>query len=215
MNDRRAVLVGICKASRSFATFPILYTRYQQALQFSPQERRWMPFVLVKMQEGASAKEVCAAIKKRTGLQALTREEFSWKTMSHYLRRTSIPQNFGITIALGFVVGCAIAGQTFYSFVQENRNQYGALKAMGVTNKTIIAMVLLQGFVVGALGFCMGLGLASLFGLATQNTQVSFFMPWHVPVLTATAIGVIVLLATIVSIRPVLKLEPAVVFQGG
>ena len=39
-------------------------------------------------------------------------------------------------------------------------------------------------------------------------------MPWQVPVLTAASIVVIVVLATLVSIRGVLKLEPAVVFQG-
>jgi putative ABC transport system permease protein len=75
MNDHRAILVGICKASKTFSTFPVLYTRYYQALQFSPQERRWMTFVLVKLQQGASAKEVCAEIKERTKLLALTRDD--------------------------------------------------------------------------------------------------------------------------------------------
>ena len=36
MNDHRAVLVGVCKASQTFQTFPILYTRYSQAMQFVP-----------------------------------------------------------------------------------------------------------------------------------------------------------------------------------
>ena len=40
MNDHRAVVVGVCKASDTFQTFPILYTRYNQALQFVPQARR-------------------------------------------------------------------------------------------------------------------------------------------------------------------------------
>lgn len=173
-----------------------------------------MTFALVKLDEGASAKDVCAAIRERTGLEALPRSDFSWKTMSYYLRRTSIPQNFGITIALGFIVGCAIAGQTFFSFVQENQNQYGALKAMGVTNWTIVRMVLLQAFVVGSVGFCLGQGLACLFGAATQGTQISFFMPWQVPVITAVSIVVIVLLATAVSLGRVLRLEPAIVFKG-
>jgi putative ABC transport system permease protein len=214
MNDHRAILVGICKASKTFSTFPVLYTRYYQALQFSPQERRWMTFVLVKLQQGASAKEVCAEIKERTKLLALTRDDFGWRTIDHYLKRTSIPQNFAITILLGFVVGCAIAGQTFYSFVLDNLNQFGSLKAMGVTNGTIVGMVLLQGSIIGAIGFCLGIGLANLFGVLTANTQVSFLMPWQVPVLTAGSVALIVILASLISIRRVLTLEPAVVFQG-
>ena len=214
MNDHRAILVGVCKASRTFSTFPILYTLYNQAVQFTPQERCSLSFVLVKLKDRAQAQQVCADIAARTRLLALTREDFGWKTISHYLQRTSIPQNFAITILLGFVVGCAIAGQTFYSFVLENLNQFGSLKAMGVTNGTIIGMVLLQGFVIGAVGFCLGIGLASLFGLLTQNTQVSFFMPWQVPVMTAVSVAVIVFLASLISVRRVLVLEPAVVFQG-
>ena len=136
------------------------------------------------------------------------------RSIGHYLRRTSIPQNFATTVILGFIVGCAIAGQTFYSFVLENLKQFGSLKAMGVTNGTIVGMVLLQGCVIGTIGFCLGVGLASLFGVLTQNTQVSFFMPWQVPVLTAVSVALIVFLASLISVRRVLILEPAAVFQG-
>jgi putative ABC transport system permease protein len=38
MNDRRGVLVGVCKASRTFQTFPIVYTRFSQAVLFAPTE---------------------------------------------------------------------------------------------------------------------------------------------------------------------------------
>jgi putative ABC transport system permease protein len=214
MNDHRAILVGICQASRTFQTFPVLYTRYQQALQFIPQERRVLPFVLVKAEAGVAKEEVCSRIQQQTGLNALTREEFMWKTIGYYMRRTSIPQNFTITVVLGFIVGCAIAGQTFYTFVLENLNQFGSLKAMGVRNKRIVGMVLVQGVVVGATGYCLGVGLASLFGVVTRNTEVSFFMPWQVPVITAGAVALIMALASLVSVRRVLRLEPAIVFQG-
>src|SRR6516165_8398423 len=48
MNDRRAVLVGVCKASAPFTTLPVLYTRYSQAARFVPRERYLMSFVLAK-----------------------------------------------------------------------------------------------------------------------------------------------------------------------
>jgi putative ABC transport system permease protein len=214
MNDHRAVLVAICKASPTFQTFPILFTRYHQALEFIPQERRVLSFILVKGQPGTALSTVCANIRAQTGLQALTRQEFEWKTMQYYLAYTGIPMNFAITVGLGFIVGCAIAGQTFYTFVLENLNQFGALKAMGVSNRRVLGMVLIQGLVVGAVGFGLGIGLASLFGFLTKNTQIAFFMPWHVPVLTAVAVALIMALASVISSYRVLLLEPAVVFQG-
>jgi putative ABC transport system permease protein len=39
-------------------------------------------------------------------------------------------------------------------------------------------------------------------------------MPWQVPVLTAVAVFVIVLLASLLSIRKVLVVDPAIVFRG-
>jgi putative ABC transport system permease protein len=214
MNDHRAVLVGVCKASPTFQTFPILYTRYHQALQFIPQERRVMSFVLAKAEPGVPAREVCERIRGQTGLEAVPADEFAWQTISYYLARTGIAINFGITVLLGFIVGCAIAGQTFYTFVLENLNQFGALKAMGVTNLRIIRMVLVQGLVVGVLGYSLGVGLATLFGVATRNTEISFFMPWQILVGTAAAVGIIVMLASLVSVWRVLVLEPAIVFRG-
>ena len=40
MNDHCANVVGICVASPTFQTFPVIYTSYTQALKFAPQERR-------------------------------------------------------------------------------------------------------------------------------------------------------------------------------
>ena len=87
-----------------------------------------------------------------------------WLTLGYFMRRTGIMVNFSITVALGFIVGCAIAGQTFYTFTLENLNQFGSLKAMGVSNLRIIGMVLTQAFAVGLIGYCLGVGLAALFG---------------------------------------------------
>jgi putative ABC transport system permease protein len=214
MNDHRAVLVGICKASRTFQTFPVLYTRYHQALNFIPQERRVLTFVLAQPEAGLPVQEVCRRIQDQTGLRALSRDDFAWNTIRYYLRRTGIPINFGITVTLGFIVGCAIAGQTFYTFVLENLNQFGSLKAMGVSNLRLVGMVVFQGFVVGAIGYGLGVGLACVFGELSRNTELSFFMPWQILLGTAAAVAVIVVLSSLVSIRKVLVLEPAIVFRS-
>src|SRR5438093_73101 len=163
MNDRRAVLVGVCKASAPFTTLPVLYTRYSQAARFVPRERNLMSFVLVKPQEDLTAKEVCQRIQERTGLMALTQEQFFWKTIAYFLGSTGIPVNFGITIALGFIIGVAIAGQTFYLFTVENLKQFGSLKAMGLSNARLVGMILLQAVVVGALGYSLGIGVTAIF----------------------------------------------------
>ncbi len=215
MNDRRAVIVGITKASRTFQSFPILYTRYSQAVRFAPPERKVLSFVLANPQPGLDARAVCRRIETQTGLQALTRDDFLWKTIRYYLAKTGIPVNFGVTVLLGFLVGTAIAGQTFYLFTVENIRQFGALKAMGTSNWTILLMVLSQAFNVGLVGYGVGVGLAAGFGWwSGTTTRLSFFMPWQVLALTAAAVFFIVLAASVLSIRKVLVVDPAIVFRG-
>jgi putative ABC transport system permease protein len=216
MNDRRAVIVGITKASRVFQSFPIVYTRYSQAIRYAPPERKVLSFVLADAASGQDSAEVCRRIEAQTGLQALTRERFIWKTIRYYLEKTGIPVNFGITVFLGFLVGTAIAGQTFYLFTVENIRQFGALKAMGTSNGTILMMVLAQALQVGVIGYGVGVGLAALFGFAISGgrSRLSFFMPWQVLAITAAAVFVIVLLASLLSIRKVLVVDPAIVFRG-
>jgi putative ABC transport system permease protein len=216
MTDHRAVLVGICKVSPPFQTFPVVFTRYSQSLAFAPRERNLMSFVLAEPQAGYSSETVCRQIRECTGLQALTREEFIWKTIRYYIRWTGIPVNFGITVGLGFIVGAAVSGQTFYLFIVENLKQFGALKAMGLTNARILGMSLLQALVVGSIGYGIGMGMTMIFFQTTKNLPHlrAFGMPWQVMVGTAAAVALIALLACLLSIRRVWVLEPAVVFRG-
>lgn len=215
INDRRAVIVGICKASAPFQTFPVLFARYSVATQYAPPERNVMPLVLVKAKPQTDPVRLCRDIEQRTGRLALTTSQFAWKTVGYYIKSTGIPVNFGITVALGFIVGTAIAGQTFYLFTIENLKQFGNLKAMGVTNWRIIQMILLQASIVGLLGYGIGIGLsAGFFELTKDVTHLAGFQtPWQVALLTAVAVTFIVVLSSLLSIRRVLVLEPAVVFR--
>src|SRR5262245_22053106 len=215
LTDHRAELVGICKAGSPFTALPIVYTRYSQALDFAPPERRLMAFVLATGQPGIPTEEVCRRIHEETGLQALTRSQFSWKTVGFILATTGIPVNFGITVLLGFIVGVAIAGQTFFLFTLENLKQFGALKAMGLTNRRIVRMILTQALLVGLIGYGVGIGLTAGIFEATKDVIAlkGLYLPWQVMVISGGAVLLIVALASLLSIRRVLVLEPAVVFR--
>jgi putative ABC transport system permease protein len=216
MNDRRAVIVGICDASAPFATFPVMFTRYSNALHYVGPERRTLSFVLAQPQPGVPTGEVCARIEQATGLRATTGEGFSWQTIFYYVKNTGIPVNFGITIAVALIVGTVVAGQTFYIFTLENLKQFGALKAIGVTNGRLVGMIVLQAAVVAAIGYALGIaGCAGFFEATTHRTATrGFFLLWQIMAGTGGVILAIVVLASLLSVRKVLVLEPAIVFRG-
>jgi len=214
MNDRRAVVVGVCRASQTFQGFPVIYTRYSRALQFIPPRRKVLSFILAGNHPDYSLDEAAGSVIERTGLLAVTRDQFFWMTIRYYLGETGIPINFGITVLLGFLVGTAVAGQTFYLFTVENLDQYATLKAMGATNSLIASIVLQQALLVGFVGYGTGAGLAALFGVFARATdRLEFFMPWHVLVGTGVAVLFIVLLTAMLSLRRLFRLDPAEVFR--
>jgi putative ABC transport system permease protein len=214
INDRRAVVVGLCKVSRTFQSQPVIYTTYTRATTFAPRERKLLSFVLVKAKEGEDLKSLCERIRQKTGLAAYTAQEFKDLTYDYYMKNTGIPINFGIAVALGFIIGTAIAGQTFYNFTLENLRYFGTLKAMGATNGVLLRMILLQALMVGALGYGLGVGGASLFGYLFRETELSFRLTRELLFVSAGAIMIIVILSALISIRRVIRLEPAIVFKA-
>jgi putative ABC transport system permease protein len=215
MNDHRVTIVGISDPSPPFLSVPIMHTRYSEAVNFLGRERTQLSFIIARALPGTTPSELTARIVDATSLRARTTRQFMWDCIRYYLKNTGIPVNFGITILVALVVGTVVAGQTFYLFTVENLKQFGALKAMGVTNPRLVGMILLQAASVAALGFSLGTGMAAIFfeifrhKLATRG----IVLWWECATLTGACILFVAVVASFLSIRRVLVLEPAEVFR--
>jgi len=214
LNDHRAVVVGICRVSRTFQSQPVVYTTYTRATTFAPMERKLLSFIQVKAKPGLTPRQLADRIAKHTGLAAYTKPEFENITINYFMKYTGIPVNFGIAVLLGFLVGTAIAGQTFYNFTLENLKYFAALKAMGATNLKLLVMVVVQALLVGGLGYGLGTGAAAAFGnYFGTRTELAFRLPWQILAGTGAAIAVICTFAALLSLWKVVRLQPAVVFK--
>lgn len=214
LNDRRAYVAGICNTSRTFQSQPVIYTTYNNATTISPLVRDVLTFVLVKAKKGEDVEQLCAKIQRETGYAALTTNGFKELTMLYYAKYTGIVVNFGVAIVLGFIIGIAVAGQTFFNFTLDNLRYFGTFKAMGADNRLLTRMVLLQALMVSAIGWGIGIGAASLFGFALHKTELSFNLPWWLYLISLFSLICICLLASYFSIRKVKQLDPAIVFKS-
>ena len=213
LNDHRGVVVGIAKVSRTFQSQPVIYTTYNRATAFAPRERKLLSFIMVKAKDGQNIRELSDRISA-TGLKALTHEEFINVTIDYFLVNTGIPINFAIAVILGFIVGTAVAGQTFYNFTLDNMKYFGALKAMGARNGLLLRMIILQSLVVGLVGYGLGVGIASTFYFVSKTSELAFKLPWQLLIISAGAVTFICIFAAILSMRKIVALEPAVVFRS-
>lgn len=216
LNDHRVTIVGISDASASFQSFPIMHARYSEAVQFQGRERKQLSYVLANPVRGLTPEQLCARIEKATGLRARTSDQFRWDCIRYYLKNTGIPVNFGITIFIALVVGTVVAGQTFYLFTIDNLRQFGTLKAMGVANATLIGMILLQALTAGSIGFAIGTGMEVTFveiflqKIATRG----LILFWQSVAISAACIVFVIVIASLLSVQRVLKLEAATVFRA-
>lgn len=215
LNDQRAVILGMADTIPAFTSTAVLYTKYSRALNFVPGTRNRMSFVLVGITEGETPEAVAQRIEAQTGLKAETREEFARAGVDFIIQNTGIPTNFGITVILGFVVGVAIVGLTFSLFIRDNIKQFGALKAIGVTNAKIRRMVVAQASLVGFIGYALGvLGTVWFMWSFSGNPFFKgFYIPWQIPLISMVAVVIILAITGWLSLRSVLKTEPAAVFR--
>jgi putative ABC transport system permease protein len=217
LNDRRAVVVGLVQAGVQFSSQVSIYTRYSAALGYAPGGRKRLTFVIAKSAPGYPASKVASNITKATGLKAMDSTSFAKASSDYVIYNTGIPISFGTVVFLGVIVGIVVVALTFTLFIRDNIKQFASLKAIGLSSPRLIGMVLLQGSVVGAMGYGLGLGAATaLVNLGAQNSLAlrGFYVPWTVAVFAAVVVVLIISAAGLIAIRKVLITDPATVFRG-
>lgn len=216
INDNRVTIAGETRALTTFAGLPIVYMKYTDAISITPPERNKLSFVLVGAREGVSDAELAERIETATGLRALTRDQFARAGVDFIINNTGIPLSFGIAIGLGVVVAVVITALTLAMFITENLKNFGALKAIGVTNRQILQMVMAQAWLVGFIGYGLGIGGTAAFIFFGRNdpSLQGFSLHWQVVAGAALAVFIIVTASAFFSVRRVLKMDPAIVFRG-
>lgn len=212
MNDLRGVVVGICKEAANKDSLPTIYTTYSRAMNYAVAQRKMLSFVLVKAKAGFDIPSVIRNIRRWTGLAAYTREEFEQMTLWFVLKNTMAFTLFGISALIGFAIGGIISGQTFRNFTLENLRYFGVMKAMGATDGMLLRMIMTQAFAAGIIGYGIGIGLVSIFG-AALGSRLPFRVSWTLLTSSAAAVVTLCVLASALSVRKVMRLEPASVFK--
>jgi len=214
INDYRVKVAGRSKTFQRFPPRPLLYATISNAKRFLLPERRMLTFVLVRAVSGVSPETLAQRIERATGLKARTADDFKADTVQWYLTNSEDVGDIVSMLSIGMLVGFGVTGVMLYMFTTDNIRQYAVLKAMGASSRLLLTMVLAQAGLCGLIGTGLGLGLCSLVGEAAVAIERPFRMMWFTPLLGGITVILVSLVAAAISIRPVFKLEPAIVFAG-
>ncbi len=216
LNDNRGVIVGIATVPTGalFGT-PTLYTTYYRAIQYIPSMRFTISYVLVEPKAVSDIPYIKQQVAQ-LGYLALTNQEYQ-NAISNYLKfKTGIGTNTLLMTVIAFFVGLSISGQTFYTFIIENLEHFGALKAMGAKGRVLVYVIVFQAGFTALVGYGLGVGLSTLLIFVAQLR-----LPEYASRVTYSNLGlafVMVLIIASVSgyagVRRVLKIEPFEIFRG-
>ncbi|MGO8735791.1 MAG: ABC transporter permease [Terriglobia bacterium] len=216
LNDNRGVVVGIAKVSTSgLYGIPTLYTTYERAIQYIPNPRFTISYVLVEPKSASDIPQIKQQVEA-LGYRARTKEEFMKNTEDFFLYKTGGGTNLLIMMLISFIVGLSLSGQTFYTFILENLERFGALKAIGEKSRDMVFMILFQATFTAFTGFGLGIGLCLLLIILAKLR-----LPSYAAMVTfsnlAISFGMVVVIAAVSSyfaVRRVLKIEPFDIFRG-
>jgi len=216
LNDHRGVIVGIARvAANGLNGVPTLYTTYSRAIEYIPTTRFTISYVLAQAKSDAAVAGIKQQVAK-LGYVALTKDEFNKQITNFYTYKTGIGTNILLMTVISFIVGLSISGQTFYTFILENLEKFGALKAIGAKGRELVYMILFMATFTALTGYGLGVGLVTLMiwiARARLPNYAAMITFWNL----GLALGMVILIAGIssyVGVRKVLKIEPFDIFRG-
>lgn len=207
INGRRAVVVGIADVTQGFYPQGIIFTSIHNFKYFTSLNRKIIGFIAAKTKPGANIDEVLKKINSFPMLNGLTRDQIEWRMSKSFLK-TGILINFGLSVALGIIIGFSIAGQIFYIMTLQNLMYYALIKAIGGNQKLVTQMILIQTAIVSMIGFLLGTGATILWGVAIQKTTLAFYFPWQLLAFTGFIVLIIGLFTASLSIHKVFHTDP-------
>jgi putative ABC transport system permease protein len=216
INDHRGVVVGLAAAPiTGLFGIPTLYTTYRRAIEYIPSTRYTLSYILVEPKSADRIPQIQDDVR-RLGYRALTADEFVRQITLFYVLRTGLGTNILMMTAISFLVGLSISGQTFYTFILENLERFGALKAIGAKGRDLVQVILFQAFLTSLTGYGLGVGLCTLL-IALAKIRLpdySSVITYTNLVLALVMVLVIAAISSYVGIRKVLRLEPFDIFRG-
>jgi putative ABC transport system permease protein len=216
LNDNRGVVVGIAKVNTSglYGT-PTLYTTYERAVQYLPNPRYTISYVLVEPKSPSDVERIKEQVQT-LGYLALTKDEFMQRTADFFVYKTGGGTNMLIMVLISFVVGLSISGQTFYTFILENLERFGALKAIGARSRDLVVMILFQATFASLTGYGLGVGLSvlSIWLARARLPSYAAMLSFGNLAIGFVMVAIIAGISSYVGIRRVLRIDPFEIFRG-
>ena len=213
--NSRARAVGTIQDFGTFLGTPYAFTSYGDAVRYigiRPEQTYMLAVHLRPGSDVQAAKELLAA--RLVDADVWTRDEFARSSAMFWIIKTGAGGALLTAALLGFVVGLVVVSQNIYATTMENLEEYATLKAMGASRGYVRRVVLAQALASGVIGSLLGIALVFPAARGIRGFVSWVYTPFWLPIAIIGTGLLMCCLASIVSIRKALSVEPARVFRA-
>jgi putative ABC transport system permease protein len=210
----RARVVGFTQGILGFLVTPYVFTTIDRAGEYLDRSSQDASYFLVQLADGASPHEVCRRIRERLpDLEAYTRNEYASISIGYWMKRTGLGISFGAATALGLLVGLIIVAQTLYASVLDRIVDFGALKAIGATERQVRGVILQQAISLAIVGSILGLVCVLFAQRLISTPQAPISIPWYISLGSCLMVTAVCLIASLLPYWRVRSVDPTMVLQ--
>lgn len=217
INGIRIKVTGLSDGIRSFQGNPMIFTNLDTARSIGHLRPDDIHYVVVSVQPGAVKDDVLGrlrALGESDHVEAYTTADFSFRAQDYWLRSTGAGTALALAALMGLIVGVVVAAQVLYTSTIEHLKEYGTLKAIGASNFQVAVAIVSQA-VAWALpahllaGALLLIAMANIEGKGIHLSIEPVTYGW-----LGLGTVIICVLASILSVWRVMRVEPADVFKG-
>ncbi|MDQ2841998.1 MAG: ABC transporter permease [Acidobacteriota bacterium] len=214
-NNLHAHVVGETSGFSSFLGSPYVFTSYDDAAKYIQLGRGETMFLLLKLQPGVRVNAVKRQLRARfPDVDIWTRGEFSRRARWYWITQTGAGGAILMAALLGFFVGLAIVSQAIYATTMENIEEFATLKAIGGSRRFITGVIVSQALMCGFGGYLLGTLVTAPMVRAALASIPWVYTPWWLPLGALIPTLGMCILASILSVKAALRVEPARVFRA-
>lgn len=209
---RKLRVVGLAKDTTSILTTIAFvdYATFARAADLSGTAS----YVLIWPRKGLPPGDLAGRLERDYPITAQTRERFS-EQERRVISDMSTSLIRGMTV-IGFIVGLAVAGLSMYTATTARLREYAVLKAIGMRNAGLYALISRQAFITVTAGLAFALALLwALSAVVTRlSDSTSFVLTMGSLAQAITLTAAIAVLAALAPARRVARLDPASVYRS-
>ncbi|HYN77348.1 MAG TPA: ABC transporter permease [Lamprocystis sp. (in: g-proteobacteria)] len=214
INERRQRVIGFTQGIRSFTTFPWIFTGLPNARALMDFTTGQSNYVIGTFAPGADPATVRDTLTRNLPrVDVYLSADFAARTLNYWMFTTGAGTSVLVSAVLGLLVGMVIVAQVLYATTVDHLAEFGTLRAMGAPRAFIYKVILGQAVISGTLGHIPGIAVSMLIARASEAGAAVILVPVLLAVELYGVTLTMCILASFVSIRKAMDIDPAMVFQ--